>query len=109
MELDRDDRRILAWLDARDKYGLDHLKRWWDFEVCSKEAAQKVLEHAGCDFQKIWALNARKAHNPYTGRDVLTIDWKTVAYYLNKKGVICYSNVIDGVDKAKEYYNNINN
>lgn len=108
MELDRDDRRRLAWLDACDKYGLDHLKRSWDFEICSKETAQKVLEHAGCDFQKIWALNVRKAHNPYTDRDELTIDWRTVSYYLHEKGVISSSNVIDGMNKAKEYYNNIN-
>lgn len=108
MELDRDDRRRLAWMEAYEKHGIDYLKRYWDFEVCSKEVAQKVLEHAGCDFQKIWALNVRAAHNPYTDRDELTIDWMTVAYYLEENGVIRSSNVVEGVDKAKEYYNSIN-
>lgn len=103
MELDRTDRRRMAFLEAVEKDGLESLKRSWDFNICPKEAAQKTLESAGYDFEKIWILNARMAHNPYTDKDELAIDWRTVSYYLHQKGLISSQNVIEGVEKAVEY------
>ena len=101
--LDRDQRRYMAFMDAVEKHGLDWLKREWDFEICPKEIAKKTLEHAGCNFDKIWVLNARIAHNPYTGRDMLAVTWLTVAYYLEKKGVIALRNVAEAKERVEEY------
>lgn len=84
---------------------LDELKRWWDFEICPQAIAQKTLETAGYDnFNKIWVLNSRLRVNPYNGRTELTIDWLTVAYYLEQKGVFKSVNVVEARDKAREYY-----
>jgi len=101
--LDRDQRRYMAFMDAVERHGLDWVKRAWDFEICPKEIAKKALEHAGCNFDKIWTLNARIAHNPYTDRDMLTVTWLTVAYYLEKKGVISLRNVAEAKERVEEY------
>lgn len=102
---DRDQRRYLAYMDAVKTHGMDWMKRAWDFEVCPQEIAKKALEHAGCEFDKIWTLNARIRHSPLTDRDELSIDWLTVAYYLKQKGVITLRNAAEGKDRVEEYCN----
>lgn len=84
---------------------IDRAKRWWDFNICSKDIAQKILESAGYDnFDKIWVLNARLRENPYRGCTELCIDWLTVAYYLEQKGLFKSANVVEAREEAKEYY-----
>jgi hypothetical protein len=95
----------MAFLDAVERHGLDWVKRAWDFEICPKDIAKKALKHAGCNFDAIWALNARISHNPHTGRDELTITWLTVAYYLEKKGVITLRNAAEAKKRVEAYYN----
>ena len=55
----------------------------WDSSGCQKELPQKSLNHAGIPFEPVWNLNARIAHNPYTGKDELSVDWLTVDYYID--------------------------
>lgn len=100
---DRDIARYEAFMSAVKTHGLDYLKRSWDFEVCPKDIAKNALEHAGCDFDNIWTLNARIAHNPHTDCDELTITWLTVAYYLEKKGVITLRNAAEAKEKVESY------
>ena len=103
-EYDRDQGRYLCFMKNLEMHGLDWMKRYWDYEICPKGIAKKALEYGGCDFDKIWALNARIGHNPYTDRDELTITWQTVAYYLEKKGLITLRNVAEGKKRVEEYY-----
>ena len=107
MCVDKDELRRMAFMTNCDKYGIERMKQLWDFEVCSQKVAKKTLETSGCDFDKIWVLNARLAINPYTNRNEWTMDWRGVAYYLEEMGVISSDNVIDAIDKAKAYYNSI--
>ena len=100
---DRDQGRYLAFMNNLKTHGLDWLKQQWDFEICPKDIAKNALEHAGCNFNTIWALNARIGHNPYTDRDELTLTWLTVAYYLEKKGLIALRNVADAKERVEEY------
>lgn len=104
-QYDRDQRRYLAFTDAVKRHGLDYLQREWNLVVCPKDIAKKVLEHAGCEFNKIWVLNARMAHNPWTDRDELSIDWLTVACYLKEKGLITLRNAAEGKERVEEYCN----
>lgn len=103
-EYDRDQGRYLAFMKNVKQHGLDWMKRYWDAEMCPKDIAKNVLEHAGCDFDNIWALNARIGHNPHTDRDELTITWLTVAYYLEKKGVITLRNAAEAKKRVESYY-----
>jgi hypothetical protein len=100
---DRDIARYEAFMDAVKRHGLDYVKRAWDFEVCPKEIAKKALEHAGYEFNKIWVLNARFGHNPYTDRDELSVTWLTVAYYLEQKGLVTLRNVTEAKEKVETY------
>ena len=102
-EYDRDQGRFLAFVENVKKHGLDWMKRAWDFEVCPKDIAKKALEHAGCGFDTIWTLNARIGHNPHTDCDELTVTWLTVAYYLEKKGLITLRNPTEAKEKVEEY------
>lgn len=102
-EYDRDQGRYLAFMENVKRHGLDWMKRYWDSEMCPKDIAKNVLEHAGCDFDNIWTLNARIGHNPYTDRDELTITWLTVAYYLEKKGVITLRNHAEAKKRVEAY------
>lgn len=79
----------------------------WDAVVCPKDLAQKVLEHAGCNFDKIWTLNARLSYNPLLDKEVLTIDWLTVAYYLEQKHLITLRNTAEAKDRVNQYLNSI--
>lgn len=103
-EYDRDQGRYLAFMKNVEQHGLDWMKRSWDSEMCPKDIAKNVLEHAGCGFDNIWTLNARIGHNPYTDRDELTITWLTVAYYLEKKGVITLRNAAEAKKRVEAYY-----
>lgn len=102
-EYDRGQGRYLAFMENVKRHGLDWMKQQWDSEMCPKDIAKNVLEHAGCDFDKIWTLNARIGHNPHTDRDELSITWLTVAYYLEKKGVITPRNTAEAKKKVEEY------
>lgn len=104
-EYDRDQGRYLAFMENVKRHDLDWMKRSWDSEVCPQEIAKKALEHAGCNFDKIWVLNARIGHNPHTDRDELSITWLTVAYYLEKKGVITLRNAAEAKKRVEAYYN----
>ena len=104
-EYDRDQGRYLTFMENVKRHGLDWMKRSWDSEMCPKDIAKNVLEHAGCAFDNIWTLNARIGHNPYTDRDELTITWLTVAYYLEKKGVITLRNPAEAKKRVEAYYN----
>ena len=104
-EYDRDQGRYLAFMKNIKQHGLDWMKRCWYSEICPKDIAKNVLEHTGCDFDNIWTLNSRIGHNPYTDRDELTITWLTVAYYLDKKGVITLRNTAEAKKKVEDYYN----
>lgn len=104
-EYDRDHGRYLAFMENVKRHGLDWMKQQWDSEMCPNGIAKNVLEHAGCGFDNIWTLNARIAHNPYTDRDELTITWLTVAYYLDKKGLITLRNPAEAKKRVEAYYN----
>ena len=108
-EYDDDQGRYLVFMKNVEQHGLDWMKRYWDFEMCPKDIAKNALEHAGCDFDKIWTLNARIGHNPYTDRDELTITWLTVAYYLEKKGLITLRNPTEAKKRVEEYCGTIDN
>lgn len=101
-EYDRDQGRYLAFMKNVKQHGLDWMKRYWDSEMCPKDIAKNVLEHAGCDFDNIWTLNARIDHNPHTDRDELSITWLTVAYYLE---VITPRNPAEAKKRVEAYYN----
>lgn len=104
-EYDRDQGRYLTFMKNVKQHGLDWMKQQWDSEMCPKDIAKNVLEHAGCDFDNIWTLNARIGHNPHTDRDELTITWLTVAYYLDKKGVITLRNTTEAQKRVEAHYN----
>lgn len=46
-------------------------------------------------------------HNPYTDKDELTLDWLTVAYYLEQNHVITLRNTAEAKDKVKQYLDSI--
>jgi len=102
-EYDDDRGRYLVFMKNVKQHGLDWMKRYWDFEVCPKDIAKKALGLAGCDFDKIWTLNARIGHNPHTDRDELSITWLTVAYYIEKKGLITLRNAVEGKEKVEAW------
>lgn len=52
-EYDRDQGRYLAFMKNVKQHGLDWMKQQWDSEMCPKDIAKNVLEHAGCDFENI--------------------------------------------------------
>jgi hypothetical protein len=79
----------------------------WDSVVCPKDLAKKVLTHAGIPFDKIWNLNACLSYNPLLDKEVLTIDWLTVAYYLEQNHVITLRNTAEAKDRVKQYLNSI--
>lgn len=79
----------------------------WDSIVCPTDLAKKALTHAGIPFEEVWNLNARIAHNPYTDKYELSIDWLTVAYYLEHKHVITLMNTAEAKDMVKQYLESI--
>jgi len=79
----------------------------WDSVVCPKELAQKALTHAGIPFEPVWTLNARLFHNPCTGKDELSVDWLTVAYYLEQNHVIALRNTTEAKDRVNQYLESI--
>jgi hypothetical protein len=79
----------------------------WDSVVCPKDLAKKALTHAGIPFDKIWNLNACLSYNPLLDKEVLTIDWLTVAYYLEQNHVITLRNTAEAKDRVKQYLNSI--
>ena len=94
----------MAFMDAVERHGLDWLKTGMGLRnLPQRKSPKKALEHAGCNFNALWTLNARIAHNPYTDRDMLTVTWLTVAYYLEKKGVITLRNVTEAKERVEEY------
>lgn len=68
-----------------------------------KRVSQKTLNHAGIPFEPVWTLNARLAHNPYTDKDELSVDWLTVAYYLEQNHVITLNNTAEAKNMVKQY------
>lgn len=79
----------------------------WDSVVCPKDLAKKVLTHAGINFELVWTLNSRLAHNPITDKDELTLDWLTVAYYLERNHVITLRNTAEVKDRVNQYLESI--
>ncbi len=75
----------------------------WDSIVCPKDLAKKALTHAGIHFDKIWNGNARVAHNSCSNKDELTLDWLTVAYYLEQNHAITLRNTAEAKDKVNQY------
>lgn len=88
-----------AYKAPRDEF----FKHLWDSTVCPKDLAQKALNHAGIPFEPVWTLNARIEHNPYTDKYELSIDWLTVAYYLEQNHAITLRNTAEAKDRVKQY------
>ena len=79
----------------------------WDSTVCPKDLAQKALNHAGIPFEQVCTLNARIAHNPCTDKYEVTIDWLTVAYYLEQNHLITLRNTAEAKDRVNQYLDSI--
>lgn len=101
------EQRCINYMKAYKAPREEFFQHLWDSTVCPKDLAKKVLTHAGIPFDKIWNLNARIAHNPYTDKDELSIEWLAVAYYLEQNHVITLRNVAEAKDRVNQYLNSI--
>jgi len=97
------EQRCLNYMKAYKAPREEFFQHLWDSIVCPKELAQKALTHAGIPFGKVWTLNARIAHNPYTDKYELTLDWLTVAYYLEQNHAITLNNTAEAKDRVNQY------
>ena len=101
------EQRCINYMKAYKAPREEFFQHLWDSVVCPKDLAKKVLTHAGIPFEKIWTLNARLAYNYCTKKDELTIDWLTVAYYLEQNHVITLRNTAEAKDRVNQYLNSI--
>lgn len=101
------EQRCLNYMKAYKAPREEFFQHLWDSVVCPKDLAKKVLEHAGCNFDKIWTLNACLSYNPLLDKEVLTIDWLTVACYLKEKQLITLRNTAEAKDRVKQYLESI--
>ena len=97
------EQRCLNYMNAYKAPREEFYQHIWDSVVCPKELAQKALTHAGLPFDKIWTHNARLAYNTCTDKDELTIDWITVAYYLEQTNAITLCNTAEAKDRVNQY------
>lgn len=101
------EQRCLNYMKSHKAPREELFQHLWDSTVCPKELAQKALNHAGIPFEEVWNLHARIAHNPYTEKYEPSVDWLTVAYYLEHNHVITLRNTAEAKDRVKQYLNSI--
>jgi len=101
------EQRCINYMKAYKAPREEFFQHLWDSTVCPKDLAKKALNHAGIPFEEVWTLNARIAHNPCTDKDELSIDWLTVAYYLEQNHVITLRNTAEAKDMVKQYLDSI--
>ena len=101
------EQRCINYMNAYKANREEFFQHLWDSVVCPKDLAQKALTHAGIPFEPVWTLNARLFHNPCTDKDELSVDWLTVAYYLEQNHVITLRNTTEAKDRVNQYLESI--
>ena len=101
------EQRCLNYMKAYKAPREEFYQHLWDSTVCPKELAQKALDHAGIIFENVWTLNARLYYNFCKAKYELSIDWLTVAYYLEKAHVITLINTAEAKDRVNQYLDSI--
>lgn len=105
--MDALEQRCLNYMKAYKAPREEFFQHLWDSVVCPKDLAKKALTHAGIQFEPLWNLNARLAYNPISNKDELTLDWLTVAYYLEQNHVITLRNTAEAKDRVNQYLDSI--